>query len=99
MLPKRFPPRGEPERVPIASVVSELKALPPGEELREEDGSDAFRTVAGRVMGRRDLGSNVFLDLVDRSGRIQLAFLVRETARQVSVDLGDIIGVRGAPVR
>jgi lysyl-tRNA synthetase class 2 len=50
-------------------------------------------------MGRRDMGSAVFLDLVDRSGRIQLAFLIKEVAREIDVNLGDIIGVKGVPGR
>jgi lysyl-tRNA synthetase class 2 len=45
-------------------------------------------------MARRDLGKIVFLDLVDRSGRLQL--LVRE---KVDVDLGDLVGVVGSPAK
>src|SRR5205085_1902098 len=47
---------------------------------------------------RREMGKLVFLDLVDRSGRIQL---LCDTARTgpVDVDLGDIGGVTGAPAR
>ncbi len=48
-------------------------------------------------MSRRDLGSAVFLDLIDRSGRIQLAFLIKEVARELDVNLGDIVGVKGVP--
>jgi lysyl-tRNA synthetase class 2 len=48
-------------------------------------------------MARRDMGSAVFLDLVDRSGRIQLAFLVKAVAQAVDVNLGDIVGVEGTP--
>ena len=40
--------------------------LEPGEERGET------RRLAGRVMARRDMGKLAFLDLVDRSGRIQL---------------------------
>ena len=54
--------------------------------------------VAGRVLGRRELGKLVFLDLVDRSGRIQL---LCDTARTgpVDVDLGDVVGVDGSPAK
>src|ERR687894_2071907 len=45
-------------------------------------------------MARRDLGKLMFLDLVDRSGRIQL--LVRGG---VDLDLGDIVGVIGRPTK
>jgi lysyl-tRNA synthetase class 2 len=49
-------------------------------------------------MARRDMGKVVFLDLVDRSGRIQL-LLAEDRTGPVDVDLGDIIGVDGTPVR
>ncbi|HVM69846.1 MAG TPA: lysine--tRNA ligase, partial [Gaiellaceae bacterium] len=64
-------------------------ALEPG----ATDDSRSFR-LAGRVMARRDLGKIMFLDLVDRSGRIQL--LVSE---KVDVDLGDLVGVAGHPAK
>jgi lysyl-tRNA synthetase class 2 len=86
-LPKRFP-----DRVEIASVRAEAEPLEPGQE-----GSDA-RRLAGRVMARRDMGKLVFLDLVDRSGRIQLLCPVERTG-PVDVDLGDIVGVTGRPAR
>jgi len=50
------------------------------------------------VMARRDLGKLMFLDLVDRSGRIQL--LVRpDEVGAVDVDLGDVVGVEGVPTK
>jgi lysyl-tRNA synthetase class 2 len=49
-------------------------------------------------MARRDLGKLVFLDLVDRSGRIQL--LVRpDDVGSVDIDLGDIVGVEGVATK
>ena len=60
--------------------------------------SAATRRLAGRVMARRDMGKLAFLDLVDRSGRIQL--LVREEKTgTLDLDLGDVIGVSGIPAR
>ena len=49
-------------------------------------------------LGRRELGKLVFLDLIDRSARIQL---LCDTARTgpVDVDLGDIVGVTGNPAK
>jgi len=69
----------------------------PGGYVEDPDGTNPTRVVAGRVMSRRDLGSAVFLDLIDRSGRIQLAFLIKEVARELDVNLGDIVGVKGVP--
>jgi len=83
MLPKRFP-----DREAIAAVRAAAERAEPGQALDDE------HRVAGRVMARREMGKLTFLDLVDRSGRIQL--IVRE---KVDVDLGDIVGVAGKPGR
>ena len=86
-LPKRFPNRDE-----VARVRAEADALEPNAEATEP------RRLAGRVMARRDLGKLVFLDLVDRSGRIQL--LVRpDDVGPVDIDLGDIVGVEGVATK
>jgi len=83
MLPKRFPDREE-----IAAVRAEAEKAERGETLEQE------HRVSGRVMARREMGKLTFLDLVDRSCRIQL--IVRE---KIDVDLGDILGVTGRPAR
>jgi lysyl-tRNA synthetase, class II len=83
MLPKRFPDRDE-----IAAVRTQAEALEPGAEHEAQQ----FR-LAGRVMARREMGKITFLDLVDRSGRIQLI------SEKVDVDLGDIVGVQGHPAK
>jgi lysyl-tRNA synthetase, class II len=85
--PKRFPDRDD-----IASVRVEAEQL--------EDGAtaEAKRRLAGRVMARRDMGKLVFLDLVDRSGRIQLLCPVERTG-EIDVHLGDIVGVVGSPAK
>jgi lysyl-tRNA synthetase class 2 len=85
--PKRFPDRTE-----IAAVRAEAEPL--------EDGASAetTRRLAGRVMARRDLGKLVFLDLVDRSGRIQLLCPLERTG-EVDVHLGDVVGVTGSPAK
>ncbi len=91
-LPKRFPGRHE-----SAAVRAEVESLEPGAYLESADGTQPRRRLAGRVMARRDMGSAVFLDLVDRSGRLQLAFLKKEVAKAVDVKLGDVVGVEGVP--
>ena len=85
--PKRFP-----GRTGIAFVRQEADRLEPG----NEDGGP-FR-VAGRVLARRSMGKVVFLDVVDRSGRLQLVCSL-ERAGTVDVDLGDIVGATGAPTK
>jgi lysyl-tRNA synthetase, class II len=80
--PHRFPDREE-----IAAVRAEAETLEP-------QATGAEHTLAGRVMGRRDMGKLVFLDLVDRSGQIQLLAQPDELGG-LGVDLGDVVGVRG----
>jgi lysyl-tRNA synthetase class 2 len=82
--PKRFPDRNE-----IASVRAEADALEPGVEASES------RRLAGRVLARRDMGKLVFLDLVDRSGRIQLLVQRAVVGEDFHLDLGDVVGVAG----
>jgi len=86
-LPKRFP-----DRVEIATVRADAERLEPGEEAKES------RRVAGRIMARRGHGKLVFLDLVDRSGRIQLLCDTSRTG-PVDLDLGDLVGVEGQPAQ
>jgi lysyl-tRNA synthetase, class II len=80
--PHRFPDREE-----IAAARAEAETLEP-------QATGAEHTLAGRIMGRRDMGKLVFLDLVDRSGQIQLLAQPDELGG-LDVDLGDVVGVRG----
>src|ERR1700749_4851261 len=86
-LPKRFPNRDE-----IAAVRAEAEPLENGAEAGTE------RRLAGRVLARRDMGKLTFLDLVDRSGRIQLLCSADRTG-EIDVHLGDIVGVVGHPAK
>jgi lysyl-tRNA synthetase class 2 len=79
---------------PIAAVRSAHAALSPGDE------TGVRHRVAGRLAARRGQGKMAFLDLVDRSGRIQLQARVDELGaegmeRLLGLDLGDLIGVDG----
>jgi lysyl-tRNA synthetase, class II len=86
-LPKRFPDRTE-----VAAVRAAAEPLEAGAEA-----DDTVR-VAGRVMARRGHGKLVFLDVVDRSGRIQV---LADTSRtgELDLDLGDVVGVSGHPAQ
>jgi lysyl-tRNA synthetase class 2 len=86
-LPKRFPDREQ-----IASVRADAEQVEPGDEAGEP------RRLAGRVMARRDMGKLVFLDLVDRSGEIQL-LVAEDRGGPVDLDLGDVVGVTGIPTK
>jgi len=86
-LAKRFPERAE-----IATARAEAEALEPG-----QNGESELR-LAGRVLARRDMGKLTFLDLVDRSGRIQL-FCEQSVFEGLELDLGDIVGVTGRSMK
>jgi lysyl-tRNA synthetase class 2 len=79
---------------PIASVREAHGELQPGEETSEQ------HRVAGRLAARRGQGKMAFLDLVDRSGRIQLQARIDDLGaegmeRLLGFDLGDVLGVDG----
>ena len=86
-LARRFP-----DRDAVADVRAEAQRLDAGAEAGEA------RRLAGRVMGRRGHGKLVFLDLVDRSGEIQL-LCAADRVGEVDVDLGDVVGVTGVPTK
>ena len=71
---------------------AESDRLEPGQQL------DGGRRLAGRIMARRGHGGIVFFDLVDRSGRMQI--VVQESIGELpDVDIGDIVGVEGVPMK
>jgi lysyl-tRNA synthetase class 2 len=79
---------------PIATVREAHSSLQPGEE------TEARHRVAGRIVARRGQGKMAFLDIADRSGRIQLQARVDELGpegmeRLLELDLGDLVGVDG----
>jgi lysyl-tRNA synthetase class 2 len=86
-LPKHFR-----DRHTIAAVRAEAEPLDAGAT------AETRRRLAGRVMARRDMGKLVFLDLVDRSGRIQLICPAERTG-ELDLHLGDIVGVSGSPAK
>ncbi|MBS1871282.1 MAG: lysine--tRNA ligase [Actinobacteria bacterium] len=84
--------------VPITGVRNAHEQLEAGAE------TDVAYRVAGRIAARRGQGKAAFIDLVDRSGRIQLharADVLAPDAfeRLVGLDLGDLIGVDGTVFR
>src|SRR6266540_6935640 len=90
-------PHEFPDRTEIAVIREAHDGLSAGEE------TDARYRVAGRLSARRGHGKAAFLDLVDRSGRIQLHarkdVLDDSYEGLIDLDLGDLIGVEGAPFR
>jgi lysyl-tRNA synthetase class 2 len=88
-----------PPSFPGVTPTSAVRAAHEGLEAGAE--TDATYRVAGRLTSRRGQGKMAFLDLVDRSGRLQLQARldvlgeVRLERLLSEVDLGDIIGVDG----
>ncbi len=83
---------------PIADVRDAYEHLAIGEETED------VHRVAGRLAGKRGQGRAAFLDLVDRSGKIQLHARLDVLGKDVferlrSLDLGDLLGVDGAVLR
>jgi lysyl-tRNA synthetase, class II len=80
--------------VPIATVHSAHGGLEAGEQ------TDAAYRVAGRMTARRGHGGAAFIDVVDRSGKLQIHAkrdVLGESSFETltSLDLGDLIGVDG----
>jgi len=91
-------PHSFPGVQPAASIQAAHGDLEAGEETEM-----AYR-VAGRLAARRGHGGAAFLDLVDRSGRVQTQarrdILGEESfERLTSLDLGDLVGVDGTAFR
>jgi lysyl-tRNA synthetase, class II len=84
---------GVPQPDRIDAIREEFGELGPG-EVR-----DAVRTVAGRVVLRRDMGKLMFVVVRDRSGDLQLVAATDTDPGSFEllgdVDLGDIVGATG----
>jgi lysyl-tRNA synthetase class 2 len=87
-----------PDVEPAREILDAYAHLEPGEE------TDDVHRVAGRIAARRGAGGAAFLDLVDRTGKIQLHARLDVLGpdafdRLTSLDIGDLIGVDGAVLR
>jgi lysyl-tRNA synthetase class 2 len=68
------------------------------------EGCDTLYSVGGRIMAQRDFGKAAFVQLQDRSGRLQIYVaknVVGDDAFAAfrKYDVGDIVGVEGKPFR
>jgi lysyl-tRNA synthetase, class II len=83
---------------PIADVLARYEHLAAGEETEDK------HRVAGRLAARRGSGGAAFLDLVDRTGKVQLharrdVLGEERFERLTSLDVGDLLGIDGAALR
>ena len=88
-------PHAFPGVTPIVEVRTAHDGIEAGEELPE-----AVYRVAGRLVQRRGMGGATFIDLVDRSGKLQLHAKRDDLGDEsfdalTSLDLGDLLGVDG----
>jgi lysyl-tRNA synthetase class 2 len=88
-------PHSYPGVSPIAGIRAAHDGIDAGEEL-----PDATYRIAGRLTQRRGMGGATFMDLVDRSGKIQLHAKRDDLGDEAfdaltSLDLGDMLGVDG----
>jgi lysyl-tRNA synthetase class 2 len=88
---------------PQHEIVALLKQYSLWEGSALEDLGETF-SVAGRIMGKRDFGKVAFLDLMDRTGRIQCfihhpSLPSHEAAVYPCLDVGDHLGVQGTLFR
>jgi len=91
-------PYSFPHAESIASILDAYAQLDVGQETEDK------HRVAGRIAARRGAGKAAFLDLVDRTGKIQLHARIDVLGgdafeRLTSLDLGDLLGVDGAVLR
>jgi lysyl-tRNA synthetase class 2 len=91
-------PHSFPDAEPVQEVLAAYEHLKDGEE------TDERHRVAGRVAARRGAGKAAFIDLVDRTGKIQLharqdVLGEQRYAQLTSLDLGDLLGVDGSAMR
>ena len=86
-----------PNRTTASAVLERYSGLADGEETTDKT------RLAGRLTARRGHGKAAFLDLTDLSGRIQLHarkdVLGDAFEQLVALDLGDLVGIEGAPFR
>ena len=95
--PSAFP-HAFPDVEPVSAISTAYEHLQNGEE------TDERHRVAGRITARRGSGKAAFLDLVDRTGKIQLHARLdvlgeERYALLTSLDLGDLLGVDGSAMR
>ena len=91
-----------PHAYPGVRSIAEAKA--PHEALEAGDETDDHVRIAGRLHARRGQGKAAFLDLDDRTGRMQLHARVdvlgEESLRALlDLDLGDLLGAEGTIFR
>jgi len=88
----------------VSHTAADVAALHAEDTAEVLEGKSVDYAVGGRIMARRDFGKAAFIQLQDRSGRLQVyvnkSGLGEENFELFrKLDLGDIVGVVGRPFR
>jgi lysyl-tRNA synthetase, class II len=89
---------------PVSHVVADIRHAHDDQDAAALETDAPHYTIAGRIMARRDFGKAAFIQVQDRSGRIQVYvgrdLVGEETFEQFKkLDLGDIVATGGVPFR
>jgi lysyl-tRNA synthetase class 2 len=86
------------------ATAAEVLAAHAEDDAAALEGCKRCYTVAGRIMAKRDFGKAAFIQLQDRSGRLQI-YVARDQVGDDNfadfrkLDIGDIVGLSGTPFR
>ncbi len=88
----------------VTRTAAEVSAAHAGDDAEALQGCSQRYLLGGRIMARRDFGKAAFIQLQDRSGRLQV-YVARDQVGEEAfalfgrLDLGDVVGVSGTPFR
>ena len=83
-------------KVNITGNIEHVRSLCPAGEVEPENAPEV--TIAGRAIAVRNMGKSVWIDIADRSGKVQINLLQKriENFDQTKLlDIGDFLEVRG----
>ena len=88
----------------VDSTAQEVQETHGDHDAAALEGVDKVYRLAGRIMAKRDFGKAAFIQVQDRTGRMQV-YVARDLVGKESfnnfrkLDLGDIVGLAGRPFR
>ena len=89
---------------PVRHTASQVFSAHQDHDAPSLESCEERYSLGGRIMARRDFGKAAFIQLQDRSGRLQV-YISRDSIGEESfevfrrLDVGDIVGVEGTPFR
>ena len=88
----------------VTHTSQQIHSVHGADDKQKLEETDAVYRIGGRIMARRDFGKAAFLQLQDGSGVMQIYVARNQVGEELfdhfkKFDIGDIIGVVGAPFR